>query len=119
LALHPSGRSSVRPVCVQHAENHQGIADISEGRQLLVSAKSASQAGSQDDQADGDPAATMRHSQTITLPVGNAMQLNWVDWGIIGGFIFVSLAIGILVSRRAGGNSESFFLSCPTGYWAW
>jgi SSS family solute:Na+ symporter len=47
------------------------------------------------------------------------MQLNWVDWGIIGGFIFVSLAIGILVSRRAGGNSESFFLSCPTGYWAW
>jgi Na+/proline symporter len=51
----------------------------------------------------------MRHLQTITLPVGNAMQLNWVDWGIIGGFICLSLAIGILVSRRAGGNSESFF----------
>jgi Na+/proline symporter len=39
------------------------------------------------------------------------MQLNWVDWAIIGGFILASLTIGILVSRRAGGDSESFFLS--------
>ncbi|MDX2427277.1 MAG: Na+:solute symporter, partial [Xanthomonadales bacterium] len=39
------------------------------------------------------------------------MQLNWVDWAIIGSFIFMSLTIGILVSRRAGGNTESFFLS--------
>jgi Na+/proline symporter len=53
----------------------------------------------------------MRHPQTITLPVGIVMQLNWVDWAIICGFIFTSLAIGILVSRRAGGNAESFFLS--------
>ena len=39
------------------------------------------------------------------------MQLNWIDWTIIGSFIFMSLAIGIIVSRRAGGNAESFFLS--------
>lgn len=39
------------------------------------------------------------------------MQLNWIDWGIVGSFILLSLTIGILVSRRAGGNTESFFLS--------
>ena len=39
------------------------------------------------------------------------MQLNWVDWAIVGSFIFMSLTIGILVSRRAGGDTESFFLS--------
>ena len=39
------------------------------------------------------------------------MQLNWVDWAIVGSFILLSLTIGILVSRRAGGDTESFFLS--------
>jgi SSS family solute:Na+ symporter len=39
------------------------------------------------------------------------MQLNWLDWAIVVSFILTSLAIGIFVSRRAGGSSESFFLS--------
>ena len=39
------------------------------------------------------------------------MPLNGLDWAIIGSFILVSLAIGIWVSRRAGGTAESFFLS--------
>ena len=39
------------------------------------------------------------------------MQLNWIDWAIVGSFILMSLTIGVLVSRRAGGNTESFFLS--------
>jgi len=39
------------------------------------------------------------------------MQLNGIDWAIIGSFILLSLFIGIMVSRRAGGNAESFFLS--------
>ena len=39
------------------------------------------------------------------------MQLNGLDWVIVSSFILVSLAIGFRVSRRAGGNAESFFLS--------
>ena len=39
------------------------------------------------------------------------MQLNGLDWAIVGSFILVSLTIGFWVSRRAGGNAESFFLS--------
>jgi len=39
------------------------------------------------------------------------MQLNLIDWAIVGSFIFLSLTIGILVSRRSGGDTESFFLS--------
>ena len=39
------------------------------------------------------------------------MQLNGIDWSIIGAFLLASLAIGFTVSRRAGGNAESFFLS--------
>ena len=39
------------------------------------------------------------------------MQLNGFDWAIIAVFILASLLIGFLVSRRAGGSSESFFLS--------
>ena len=79
--------------------------------ELFFASKTPTQAGGQDDQAGIGPAVTMRHPQTITLPVGKAMQLNGIDWAIIGSFILLSLFIGIMVSRRAGGNSESFFLS--------
>lgn len=39
------------------------------------------------------------------------MQLEWIDWLIVVSFMTISLAIGILVSRRSGGSAESFFLS--------
>ena len=39
------------------------------------------------------------------------MHLQWIDGAIIIAWIALSLGIGVLVSRRAGGSSESFFLS--------
>ena len=39
------------------------------------------------------------------------MRLGTVDWIIIASFMLVSLAIGAFASRRAGQDSESFFLS--------
>ncbi|MCF8276226.1 MAG: Na+:solute symporter [Flavobacteriales bacterium] len=39
------------------------------------------------------------------------MQLSTLDWSIIAAFFFVSLVIGILVSRKAGSSSAEFFLS--------
>ena len=38
-------------------------------------------------------------------------KLIWIDWTIIATILSLSLAIGILVSRRAGASSSSFFLS--------
>ena len=98
-------------VSIHHAEIHQRFAGAGNRYQLFVTTKTPAQTSCQDDEADRKLAATMRHLRTITLPVGKVMQLNWVDWAIVGSFIFMSLTIGILVSRRAGGNTESFFLS--------
>lgn len=39
------------------------------------------------------------------------MQLSSIDYTIIIGFFIISLVIGIWVSKQAGKNSESFFLS--------
>lgn len=39
------------------------------------------------------------------------MQLNWVDWSIIASYFLLSLGVGLYHSRRAGRNTESFFLS--------
>jgi len=39
------------------------------------------------------------------------MRIETIDWVIIAGFMFASLAIGAMVSRRAGRDSASFFLS--------
>jgi len=39
------------------------------------------------------------------------MRLHLIDWLIIAGFMLVSLAVGIYVSRRAGRDTTSFFLS--------
>ncbi len=39
------------------------------------------------------------------------MQLAWIDWAIVASFLGVSLAVGIVVSRRAGQDSNAFFLS--------
>ncbi|MEM9837022.1 MAG: sodium:solute symporter family protein [Bacteroidota bacterium] len=39
------------------------------------------------------------------------MQINTLDWAIIGSFFIVSLAIGIYASRRAGNSFNEYFLS--------
>ena len=39
------------------------------------------------------------------------MQLNGIDWIIIGSFLLMTLLVGFYVSHRAGNNAESFFLS--------
>jgi solute:Na+ symporter, SSS family len=37
-------------------------------------------------------------------------SLHWIDGTIIGGYLLLSLVIGLLVGRRAGRSSESYFL---------
>jgi len=39
------------------------------------------------------------------------MLLHGVDWLFIGGFFIVSLAVGVMVSRRAGSSAVEFFAS--------
>ncbi len=39
------------------------------------------------------------------------MQLAGIDWIIIGSYLALSLGVGLWVSRRAGRNTEEFFLS--------
>lgn len=39
------------------------------------------------------------------------MQINTLDWAIIGAFFVISLAIGIYASRRAGNSFAEYFLS--------
>lgn len=39
------------------------------------------------------------------------MQLSTLDWSIVAAFFLVSLIIGIVVSRKAGGSAAEFFLS--------
>ncbi len=39
------------------------------------------------------------------------MSLTWTDWIVIVGYLLVNLAIGIYYRRRAGGNTEEFFIS--------
>ncbi|MFK7845147.1 MAG: sodium:solute symporter family protein [Rhodothermales bacterium] len=39
------------------------------------------------------------------------MQLAFIDWFIISAFFVFSLAVGLLVSRKAGSNTTEFFLS--------
>jgi len=45
------------------------------------------------------------------------MQLYALDWWIIGGFFAFTLAIGLLVARRAGRSNEDFFLSGRDKSW--
>lgn len=39
------------------------------------------------------------------------MQLSSLDWAIVAAFFLVSLIIGIVVARKAGGSTSEFFLS--------
>ncbi|WP_145060936.1 sodium:solute symporter family protein [Adhaeretor mobilis] len=45
------------------------------------------------------------------------MTLSTLDWGIVAGFLLLTLAIGVAVSRRAGKNTGEFFLSGRTMPW--
>ncbi len=45
------------------------------------------------------------------------MQLVTLDWGVVVAFFALTLAVGLLVSRRAGKNSAEFFLSGRTMPW--
>ncbi|TWU20748.1 sodium:solute symporter family protein [Bythopirellula polymerisocia] len=45
------------------------------------------------------------------------MTLSTLDWVIVVGFLLLTLAIGVAVSRRAGKNTDEFFLSGRTMPW--
>src|SRR5499425_3182122 len=42
---------------------------------------------------------------------GGEMPLSATDWVVIVGYLLVNLAIGLFYRRRAGGNTEEFFVS--------
>jgi SSS family solute:Na+ symporter len=48
---------------------------------------------------------------------GSTVQLQWLDWVIIGGFFAFSLIIGVLVARRVGESQKDFFLSGRSQPW--
>ena len=45
------------------------------------------------------------------------MPLTWIDWLVIAGYLLINLAIGMYYRRRAGGNTEEFFISGRTVSW--
>src|SRR5579864_3347951 len=45
------------------------------------------------------------------------MPLTTMDWVVIVGYLLVNLAIGIYYQRRAGGNTEEFFISGRNVSW--
>lgn len=45
------------------------------------------------------------------------MPLTWTDWLVIAGYLLINLAIGIYYRRRAGGNTEEFFISGRNVSW--
>jgi hypothetical protein len=45
------------------------------------------------------------------------MPLTSIDWIVIAGYLLINLAIGIYYRRRAGGNTEEFFVSGRNVSW--
>jgi len=45
------------------------------------------------------------------------MQLNAIDWAVIGAYFLLSLLVGLYYSKRAGKNVESYFLSDRSVPW--
>jgi Na+/proline symporter len=43
------------------------------------------------------------------------VQLEWIDWAIIGAFLVVVILIGLIVSKKAGSSSAEFFLGGRDG----
>src|SRR6202451_4535156 len=48
---------------------------------------------------------------------GELMALTLTDWIVIAGYLLINLAIGIYYRRRAGGNTEEFFVSGRNVSW--
>ena len=44
------------------------------------------------------------------MPSAPVPGLHWIDYAILGGYLAAALTFGISMSRRAGRNSESYFL---------
>ena len=59
--------------------------------------------GRADQARTGAAAAEARTSRT--------MQLEFLDWAIIGGYFLLALGIGLYFSRRAGSNFVEYFAS--------
>src|ERR1051326_61424 len=53
----------------------------------------------------------------MRLELGELMPLTSIDWIVIAGYLLVNLAIGIYYRRRAGGNTEEFFVSGRNVSW--
>jgi len=51
------------------------------------------------------------------LHKAKSMTLSTLDWTIVAGFLLLTLAVGAIVSRRAGKNTGEFFLSGRTMPW--
>ena len=45
------------------------------------------------------------------------MPLNLIDWLVIAGYLLINLLIGMYYRRRAGGNTEEFFVSGRNVSW--
>jgi Na+/proline symporter len=45
------------------------------------------------------------------------VQLEWIDWAIIGAFLVVVILIGLIVSKKAGSSSAEFFLGGRSMPW--
>lgn len=39
------------------------------------------------------------------------MQVSWIDWLVVGGYVAVALSVGVLLARRASQSVDEFFLS--------
>ena len=57
----------------------------------------------------------MQSTAQTDLP--SMTPLHWIDYSIIGSYLLVSLVIGLAMSRRAGRNSESYFLGNRSMPW--
>ncbi|HYL93329.1 MAG TPA: sodium:solute symporter family protein, partial [Alphaproteobacteria bacterium] len=45
------------------------------------------------------------------------MPLQWIDWTVVAGYLLINLLIGMYYRRRAGGNTEEFFVSGRNVSW--
>jgi SSS family solute:Na+ symporter len=45
------------------------------------------------------------------------MPLTWIDWLVIAGYLLINLLIGMYYRRRAGGDTEEFFISGRNVSW--
>lgn len=51
--------------------------------------------------------------------MGAAVSLGFADWALIGGYLALSLAVGLWVREKAGASLRSYFLADRTLPWWW